>query len=1181
MDEYKEFIKKKICLSSESGFVVRPEDVNPMLKPHQNDIVRWSILGGRRAIFASFGLGKAQHVEDNILTPTGWSPIGKAMVGDSVIGSDGLPHKITGVFPQGNRDMYEVIFSDKSKVRCDYDHLWEVRTPSQVAADKKGVVKTAREIKNKGLSYEQGQKKNFVPIVKPIEFGREKIDLPLDPYTLGVLIGDGSLTGWTPTISNPDAQVISNIVVPDGCKLNTIAIKDGGCPVYSISGGRFVNSTNPLTSTLKELGLYGKKSELKFIPEIYLFSKPDDRLAILQGLLDTDGYCSGPCIEFSSASMELSIGVAWLVRSLGGTSTEPTDEEAHYVKDGVRMPALNKHRVIIKLPDGVNAFRLERKQNSYNPIQRKNPRKTIVSMTEIGKHEAVCIMVDAPDHLYVTEGFTLTHNTFAQLEIMRLIGAKHGGKQLIVAPLGVRQEFKIDAAKLGIEIKFIRRTQELTGPGIYITNYESVRDGRLDVNEFIAATLDEASVLRSYGSKTFQTFLRLFSKIRYRFVATATPSPNKYKELIHYAGFLGVMDTGDALTRFFKRDSSKAGNLQIHPHKEKEFWFWIHSWAIFIQKPSDLGYSDEGYDLPPLRVHYHKVGSDAPKKIEKSGQVLMFNDASLSLSDAASEKRNSLSHRIDKAVGIISESPDEHYIVWHDQEVERHALKKAFPDIKDVYGSQDLEIREQRVVDFSNGYFKWLATKPSLSGSGCNFQRHCSNSIFLGISFKFNDLIQAIHRIYRFLQTEVCDIHIIYSENETQVLQVLKNKWKRHEEMVEKMSQIIKKYGLSHSEMAQELERAIGVERIEVSGKNFVAANNDCVEETKLMKENSIDLIVTSIPFSNHYEYTPNYNDMGHTDNNDHFWAQMDFLTPNLLKVLSPGRIYACHVKDRILFGNVTGKGAPTVSPFHMEATFHAMKHGFDYMGMITVVTDVVRENNQTYRLGWTEKCKDGTKMGVGSPEYVLLFRAPQTDRSRGYADVPVVKSKDDYTRAQWQIDAHAYWKDSGDRLLDPEEMAAFPVDVRLREFKKWDFGTIYNYEHHVKIGKELDVRGSLPSKFMAIAPTSKHPDVWDDILRMKTLNSNQSKRNQNQHICPLQIGIVERLIERYSNKGEVVFDPFGGIMTVPYVALKMGRKGRASELNPQYFLDGVKYLEAEEREQEMPTLTDFIKKSA
>lgn len=187
------------------------------------------------------------------------------------------------------------------------------------------------------------------------------------------------------------------------------------------------------------------------------------------------------------------------------------------------------------------------------------------------------------------------------------------------------------------------------------------------------------------------------------------------------------------------------------------------------------------------------------------------------------------------------------------------------------------------------------------------------------------------------------------------------------------------------------------------------------------MEENSVDLIHTSIPFSNHYEYTPSYNDFGHNADTVKFFEQMDYLTPQLLRILRPGRVAAIHVKDRVLFGNATGTGMPTMEPFHAMCIRHYMQHGFQYFGMITVVTDVVRENNQTYRLGWTEQCKDGTKMGVGCPEYILLFRKLPTDTSKAYADMPVTKSKEAYTRAQWQIDAHGYWRSSGNRLVEKD----------------------------------------------------------------------------------------------------------------------------------------------------------------
>lgn len=781
------------------------------------------------------------------------------------------------------------------------------------------------------------------------------------------------------------------------------------------------------------------------------------------------------------------------------------------------------------------------------------------------------------------------HKTVTALELMRLIGVhRPGGVRGIVCPLGVRQEFIGQAAQHfqgehALDVRFIRHDSEIYDDRtIYLTNYEAVREGNVDPSRWRASSLDEADVLRSFGSKTYQEFLPLFEGVEFKFVQTATPSPNRFKELIHYAAYLGIMDSGQALTRFFQRDSEKAGNLTLYPHKEEEFWLWVSSWAVFLQYPSDLGHSDEGYVLPEMEVRYHEVPSDYTKAgHERDGQALMFNDPALGLSAAAGEKRDSMPARVAKVRELVAEAPADHFIVWHDLEAERHAIQAEIPEAVSVWGTQLLDEREQRIADFGDGKFRILSTKPVIAGAGCNFQRHCHREIFAGIGFKFRDFIQAIHRVQRFQQQHRVRIDIVYSEAEREVLRTLQAKWAQHKDMVKKMTEIIRKYGLNQLAMQETLARTLGVERIEVTGERFKVANNDCVEEARLQPDNHVDLIVTSIPFANHYEYSPSYNDFGHTENNDHFWSQMDYLTPELLRILKPGRIYACHVKDRILFGNVTGAGAPTVSPFHCEAIMHGRRHGFDYMGLITVVTDVVRENNQTYRLGWSEQCKDGTKMGVGSPEYIVLFRKPQTDRSKGYADTPVRKTKDAYTRAQWQVDAHAFWRSSGNRQITAEELAALGPAKLAKLFTQFSLDSVYDYDFHVRIGKELELRGALPSEFMSLAPGSHHPDVWHDVTRMLTLNSDQARRAVEKHVCPLQFDIVDRLIERYSNPDELVYDPFGGLGTVPYRAILKGRRGGGSELNPGYFMDQVHYLKSAEREFSMPSLFDVLEAEA
>ena len=783
--------------------------------------------------------------------------------------------------------------------------------------------------------------------------------------------------------------------------------------------------------------------------------------------------------------------------------------------------------------------------------------------------------------------------TIIQLEAVRLAREQTGGLGLIVIPLGVRQEFFRDARMLGTSVSFIRRIEEVADPeGIYLTNYETVRDGKLDPRLFSVASLDEASVLRGFGgTKTFREFMRLFAgdggrgpkgtgrtgtEIAYRFVATATPSPNEHIELLAYAAFLGVMDVAGAKTRFFRRNSEKADQLTLHPHKEEEFWLWVASWALFCQRPSDLGYSDEGYDLPPLEVRWHEVESDHSQAVgERDGQARMFSNAALGVTHAAREKRTSLAGRVERLLQIRAEEPGEHRLIWHDLEAEREAVEAAVPGVVSVYGRQDLDQREQAINDFSDGRIRELAAKPVIAGSGCNFQRHCARAIFLGIGFKFNDFIQACHRIHRFLQGRPVRIDLIYTEAEREIRRTLERKWAQHDAMVERMAGLIREYGLAHASTAG-LARSSTVDRAEVAGEQYRLINGDAIEEARSIESDSVDLIITSIPFSTQYEYTPSYRDLGHTDDDAHFFRHLSFLTPELLRVLKPGRVAAVHVKDRIVPGGLTGLGFQTVSPFSDHTILHFREHGFAFLARKTVVTDVVRENNQTYRLGWTEQCKDGSRMGAGLPEYVLLFRKPPTDLSNGYADERVVKSKREYSRSRWQTDAHGFMRSNGNRPLSPQDVADLPHHQIFKIFRSHSLSSVYDFEEHVQLGEALEGRRRLPVTFMLLQPPSWHPDVWTDVARMRTLNGIQAAKGREMHLCPMQFDIADRLIAQFSQPGELIFDPFGGLMTVPYCALRLKRRGLAIELHPGYFADGAIYCELAAREANAPTLFDL-----
>ena len=808
------------------------------------------------------------------------------------------------------------------------------------------------------------------------------------------------------------------------------------------------------------------------------------------------------------------------------------------------------------------------------------------------------------------------HKTATQLEVMRLVPANV--PRLIVCPLGVRQEFFRDAERFFpgmVDLRFARTTAEVndTAP-IWLTNYESVREGKLDPRG-MCVSLDEASILRGFGgTKTFREFMAAFENAEgYRFVATATPSPNEYIELLAYAAFLGIMEVSEAKTRFFKRNSEQADKLTIHPHKEQEFWLWVASWALFISKPSDLGFSDEGYVLPSLQVHWHELPSDhATAGDERDGQVRMFRNAAVGVQDAAKEKRDTLEARASKTVDIVAWGKGQ-AVVWCDLNDEQAQIETLLARegilFSSLYGRDGVEERERLMERWRGNETEVFLSKPVMYGAGVNLQQS-HRMVFAGIGHKFQDFIQAVHRIHRFGQQRECEVHIVYSQAEREIRRSLERKWKQHELQRARMAEIVREYGLSAAAMAQALQRSIGVERAEASGERWRLVNNDCVLETAAMAADSVDLIVTSIPFSTQYEYSPSYNDFGHTDDNGHFWQQMDFLIPELLRVLKPGRVAAIHVKDRIVPTGLSGLGFQVVQPFSDETVAAFRRHGFGFLARKTVVTDVVRENNQTYRLGWSEQCKDGTRMGAGMPEYVLLFRKPPTDRSNGYADVPVVKAKplaDDngvaapfdkksnwkkpvpgtgYSRSRWQLDAHGFTRSSGDRLIGSEELAGMIAGGVKREdlhktlYRLWrdrSASAVYDFKEHLAIAEQIDYAGLLPATFMLLPPQSWHDDVWTDVARMRTLNGEQHAKGREMHLCPLQFDIVDRLIAQFSMAGETVYDPFSGLGTVARQAVLAGRRGLGCELSRSYWLDSLIYLRAAESETETLTLFDML----
>ena len=1100
--QYDEFLRRKVVLAEQSGFDVTDADIHPMLKPHQRAIVRWAVAGGRRAICAAFGLGKCHGMGTPILMADGAiKPVEQVAVGDRLMGDDGTPRTVLSL-ARGREQMYRVTLRNGDSYTCNESHIFSLKVSNRHAGIRSGTVvdMSLREWQSLPGFAKRNCYKHYKVAVdfepRPVAF---------DPYLYGAWLGDGTIgsLGWT--INDVDDEIVERIhmfAASEGLHLRVASQQ--GCTYYAVTRHPDRRGRAPMPAAhgvIKSSVIDGEKR----IDPQYLRNSREVRLALLAGIVDTDGHLIDGCYEVATKWKGLRDDLLFLCRSLGlSVSFRPKVVNSRtywrlFISGHTHdVPCLTRKRAAPRR-------------------QIKDPSVYGFTVEPLGEGDYFGFAIDG-NHRYLLGDFTVTHNTLMQIECVRLTRERAGGMGLIVIPLGVRQEFVRDAAMLGLTVTFIRRIEDAADPsGIYLTNYESIRDEKLDPRLFSVVSLDEASALRGFGgTKTFRQFMALFAgdaktmdrrtrgtSIRYRFVATATPSPNEYIELLAYSAFLGVMDVSAAKTRFFKRNSEKADSLTIHPHKIQEFWLWVSSWALFVQRPSDLGFSDDGYELPPVDVRWHEIPADhADAGMRADGQINLFKEQAIGVVEASREKRASLDARIAKMLALRAEDPRAHRILWHDLEDERRAIERAIPGVTSVYGSQDLDERESAVIAFSNGEIAELASKPVLLGSGCNLQRHCAWAIFLGIGFKFNDFIQAIHRIQRFLQPRPVRIDLIYTESEREVRRQLERKWRQHEEMTNTMSELIREYGLSNAAMAESMTRAMGVERVEIRGERYRIVNEDCVRETARMPADSVGLVLTSIPFSTQYEYSPNFADFGHTDTNTHFFAQMDFLTPELLRVLQPGRLAAIHVKDRIVPGGMTGLGFQTVYPFHARCIEHYTRHGFAYMGMKTIVTDVVRENNQTYRLGWTEQCKDGSKMGVGMPEYLLIFRKSPTSNEKSYADLRVVKDKATYTRARWQVDAHGFARSSGNRLLTPQELEGLPHDVIFKLFRDHSLANVYDFEHDVRIGETLEAKGSLPSDFMLLQPQSWHPDVWSDITRMLTLNGAQSAKGREMHLC-------------------------------------------------------------------------------
>jgi hypothetical protein len=327
---------------------------------------------------------------------------------------------------------------------------------------------------------------------------------------------------------------------------------------------------------------------------------------------------------------------------------------------------------------------------------------------------------------------------------------------------------------------------QIAGKRVYITNYEAL--AKFDDYTFGGIVLDESSRIKSYDGKTTRKIIERFSKTPFRLACSATPAPNDHMELGQHSEFLGALSSAQMLTRFFIHDSADTGQWRMKGHSVQHFWEWVSSWARAASKPSDLGFSDEGYILPALNEYRHviKIDTTEGQYTDKRGQGLLFRMPDISATSIHTEKRLSINDRADKVLDVVSRELNEPWVSWCDTDYEAEALMARFADAVEVSGAMTPKMKEDRLVAFSRGDIQHLVTKPSVAGWGLNWQ-HCARTAFAGLSFSYESYYQAVRRFYRFGQKRPVDVHIACADTELSIYETINRKAHSHETMKSEM----------------------------------------------------------------------------------------------------------------------------------------------------------------------------------------------------------------------------------------------------------------------------------------------------------------------------------------------------------------------------------------------------------
>lgn len=674
--------------------------------------------------------------------------------------------------------------------------------------------------------------------------------------------------------------------------------------------------------------------------------------------------------------------------------------------------------------------------------------------------------------------------TLMQLEWALHVHKHTGGDILILAPLAVAQQTVREGAKLGIEVTICRK-QEDVKPGINITNYEMLQ--HFDPSKFAGIVLDESSILKTYEGKTRTEIIEAFKSTPYKLACTATPAPNDHMELGNHTEFLGVMTRTEMLSTFFVHDGGDTSKWRLKKHAKKAFWEWVASWAVMLRNPSDLGYNDSRFALPPLNIHEIIV--------DKTGYVVKEAET---LQERRKVRHDSIHDRVECAAKIAN-SLTGPCLVWCDLNSESEQLTKLITGAIEVKGADDPEYKTQSMLDFAEGNIKTMVSKPSICGFGMNFQA-CHKMIFVGLSDSFEQYYQAVRRCWRFGQKDPVDVYIITSEKEGAVVKNIKRKESEFEEMLKGMisaTQEITKQNIKNT-----VRETDNYETRVESADDWTMVLGDNVEEMKKILDNSIMYILYSPPFSSLYTYSNSERDMGNCRNYTEFFNHFNFLIPELYRVLVPGRLMSVHCMN--LPTTKEHHGVIGIQDFRGDLIKQFQNAGFIFHSEVCIWKDPVTAMQRTKALGLLHKQlkKDSCMSRQGIPDYIITFRKPGENPRR------VTHTNESFPVETWQ------------QYASP---------------------------------------------------------VWMDINQSDTLQKDSAREHEDErHVCPLQLEVIRRCLELWTNPEDCVLDPFAGIGSTGHEAIKMGRMFIGFELKKSYFEQAVKNLKAAQREASKPKQTNL-----